>query len=75
MVILKTESQLKSFMTRKSPNNQEDNWGTDDCYSRYHCSVFLSGKKIVRCESTYGYGGYLDSAECKVIALYIPRVK
>jgi len=71
MVILKTESQLKSFMTRKSTNNPDVEYGLlGNDYS-----VFLSGKKIIRCITTFVEYGHYSSTECEVIALYIPRVK
>lgn len=74
MVILKTEAQLKSFMHRMDDSDpQPEGWDWDDCSSHYTCSVFLNGRKVVKCSTYHEDYGSSEYTVCKVIALYIPR--
>lgn len=74
MVILRTESQLKSFMHRMNDSDpQPEGWDWDDCANHYVCSVFLNGKKVVKCSTDYFDYGSSQYTTCKVIALYIPK--
>ena len=74
MVVLRTESQLKSFMHRMNDSEpQPEGWDWDDCYHHYFCTIFLDGKKVVKRSSNYADYGGSEHTTYKVIALYIPR--
>lgn len=70
--ILKTESQLKSFIKRHTiVHNDDFDW--DDCFSVEDNDIFLDGKKVVERFRTFENWG-ADCHEIKrVIALYLPR--
>ena len=70
--ILKTESQLKSFIRRHTIVHNEDfDW--DDCFTLEDNDIFLDGKKVVERFRTFENWG-ADCHEIKrVIALYLPR--
>ena len=74
MVILKTKSQLKSFMRRMDDSEpQPEGWDWDDAYHHYVCYIFLSGKKVVKRSINYADYGACEHITHEVIALYIPR--
>lgn len=76
MIILKTTSQLKSFMHRmRDTSLKDENFDWDDRYSFTYHHIILDGKKVVKIEhNVFGYGAYHDTHP-KVIALYLPRGK
>lgn len=54
-------------------DSQLDDWDWDDCYNHYFCTIFLDGKKVVKCSAEYQNYGADERITHKVIALYIPR--
>lgn len=70
--ILKTESQLKSFIMRHTIVHNEDfDW--DDCFSVEDNDIFLDGKKVVERLRTFENWGASCHVFTKVIAIYLPR--
>lgn len=74
MVILKTESQLKSFMIRMDDSDRYyPGWDWDDCYSFYRCTIFLDGRKVVKSSTLHENYGLEETSWKEVIAIYAPR--
>lgn len=73
MVILKTESQLKSFMHRKSSiiTHEEPDFDNYGPHSNYN--VFLNGKKVIASTTVYIDYGLHSHTTYEVIAIYNPR--
>lgn len=74
MVILKTESQLKSFIRRRTMVDDEDfDW--DDRFVHAVNRFFLDGKKLVEEQTVYkNYGSSCHEFK-RVVAIYLPRKK
>lgn len=74
MVILKTESQLKSFIHRHTMVVDEDfDW--DDRFVFANNNIFLDGKKVVEEQIVYSDWGANCHEFKRVIAIYLPRKK
>lgn len=70
--ILKTESQLKSFIYRRTiVDDEEFDWDDRETFAQN--KIFLDGKKVVEDQTVYeNYGGSCRNFK-RVIALYLPR--
>ena len=72
--ILKTESQLKSFISRHTiapPDSTDFYW--DDYHTLEENEIFLDGKKVVERVTTHTEWGSNATQFVRVIALYLPR--
>ena len=78
MIILKTESQLKSFIHRHSckPIDDDDKqfyW--DDHFSMHWYRIIVDGKKVIKHHFRTEQWGNESYEHFEVVALYLPRGK
>lgn len=75
MPILKTESQLKSFINRRTIKNDDEDFDWDDREVFAVNRIFVDGKKVIEDQMVYkNYGGSCHEFK-RVIAIYLPRKK
>ena len=72
MVILKTESQLKSFIRRRTMVDDEDfDWDDREVFAVNR--IFVDGKKVIEDQTVFkNWGGSCHEFK-RVIAIYLPR--